>query len=287
MRLGVVGFLPGDIRSFETDHFRAICRLGFTGAGFHFPGDRIGRVGRDDIHRARTLFGDHGVELAQFAITYSDCLFDPDPEARGRIAEKIALGADIAAGLGAQTYLLRPGSRNPAGPWTPHRDNHRPGAMERLTGTLKNIAPRLETAGVTAVVETHAISILNTPEACRALVEAVGSPRIRLVMDFVNHFESLHQVYNSRARIERIFDAMGALAPVCHVKDIAVGSGLVLHLDETVPGEGELDLAAALRRFHAHHPEGYALVEHLPPDLIPRAAENVRRIASEAGVPIR
>ncbi len=283
MRLGIVGMLPGDFRTFTDDHFHAIQNLGFTGAGFHFSGDRMDEITPEDTALCKGRFAAHRIELAQFAITYGDCLFDLDPDARQTAVRKIARGAEIAAQLDAQTYLIRPGSRNPAGSWTPHRDNHRPESMARLIETLKTVTPHLH---ITTVLETHAISILNTPGTCRSVIEAVNSPRLRLVMDPVNHFESLRQVYASEDRLNHIFDTLGPLAPVCHVKDIAVGNGLVVHLDETVPGEGELDMACLLRRFHADHPDGYALIEHLGPDQIPTATENVRRIAAGAGIPI-
>jgi sugar phosphate isomerase/epimerase len=73
---------------------------------------------------------------------------------------------------------------------------------------------------------------------------------------------------------------------VGHFKDIRISDGLVLHIDEDVPGEGVLDLATALRRWESLNPDGYMLIEHLPEEKIPLAAENTRRIAREAGVKI-
>ena len=73
---------------------------------------------------------------------------------------------------------------------------------------------------------------------------------------------------------------------MAHIKDISVQNGLVLHLNEEVPGEGELALGVALKRFDALYPEGYGLIEHLPTEKIPLANANVRRIAAENGVHI-
>ena len=63
-------------------------------------------------------------------------------------------------------------------------------------------------------------------------------------------------------------------------------NGLVLHINEEMPGEGELDLAHALRRFDGFYPDGYGLIEHLPMEKIPAANTNVRRIAAENGIDI-
>ncbi len=286
MRLGIVGMLPGDLRSFTDDHFRTIRELEFTGAGFHLRGELLNEISDDDAAGCRQLFADHEVDLAQFAITYGDCLFDPDPELRNIAVSKVVRGATIAARLGANYHLIRPGSRNPAGPWTPHRENHTPEAHALLNCTLREIAHLTAALDVVTVVETHVVSILNTPSVCRQLIESVNSANIRLVMDYVNHFESIDQVYSDTERLNHIFETIGPLAPVCHVKDIAVGNRLVVHLEEAVPGHGELNLALALELFHAHHPDGYALIEHLGPELIPQAAANVRTISKRAGIPI-
>ena len=202
------------------------------------------------------------------------------------MTKKITRGIAIADQLGAQALLIRPGSLNPAGPWTPDRENHRPESLERLIETLRPIAAQTEAAGVLLVMETHATSIMDSPEVCRTVVEAVGVPKLRLTMDVVNHFQTLRQVYSSGNRIDHIFEIMGEIAPVAHIKDIVVQNKHVLHLDEAVPGEGQLDIGRLLRRFQALYPHGYGLIEHLPIDKVPLANTNVRRIAAECGVPI-
>ena len=286
MRLGVVGLLPRDFRTLKPAHLRAVQALGFTGCAFHFPGELCGEITAADTARCRALFADHALDLAQFSITYPECLFDPDADVRNAVIAKIKKGAEIADSLSAQTYLLRPGSRNPAGSWTPHRHNHTRAAWDRLIETLRDIAPTLEQRGVTGVMETHLVSILKNPHTCREMVESVGSPNLRLVMDYANHFETLSQVYDSAERLNHIFHEMGTYAPIMHIKDISIGKGLVLHLEETVPGHGELDLAHCFRHFQTRFPNNYGLIEHLPPDRIPEAASNTRDIAARAGVPI-
>lgn len=286
MRLGIVGMLPGDFRSFGISHFEAIRALGFTGAGFHLPGDLTPEMTPEDIRRCRSLFVDYEIDLVQMGIGYAECLFDPDDEVRQHVTEKINRTIPIAAALSAQYILIRPGSMNPKGSWTPHRDNFTADAWNRLVETLKRITPVLEEHDVTVVMETHLVSILKNPEACNQMVQMVGSSHLRLVLDYVNHFETLKQVYQSRARLAHIFEEMGPCGPVMHVKDITLGKGLVLHIEEAIPGTGELDLEYCLQSWEKLYPDGYALIEHLPVGLIPEAVKNTRTIAASAGVPI-
>ena len=285
MRLGVVG-LCGDFRTLTSDEIEKIKALEFTGLSFHFRSTEIPSVPPDACSRCVRMLEDANLDLVQFGITYEECLFHPDAPVREAAIASVQRGMATAVSLNAHHYLFRPGSLNPDGAWTSHRDNHLPEAMERLIETLKPIAAHAEQHELTLVMETHAVSIMGSPEICQEVVERVGSDRLRIVMDFVNHFQTLLQVYNSEARLNHIFDVMGPVAPMAHIKDISVQNGLVLHLNEEVPGEGELELGVALKRFDELYPDGYGLIEHLPAEKIPLANANVRRIAAENGVRI-
>ena len=286
MRLGIVGMLPGNFRTFTKEQMEAIRGLEFTGFGFHFSCDDVFDVTTEDCEKYNQFMAGEGLDLVQFALTYGECLFDPNPTVRDSVIRRINRGLEIARQINAHSCLIRPGSLNPDGAWTSHRDNHLPASMERLIDTLKPIAQKADAEGVTIIVETHAISIMDSPETCKAVVDTVGLDSLRIVMDFVNHFQTLQQVYNSTDRLNHIFDVMGPIAPVAHVKDIKVENGLVLHINEEMPGEGELDLVQALRRFDGLYPDGYGLIEHLPMEKIPTANANVRRIAAENGIDI-
>ncbi len=286
MRLGIVEMMPGDFRTWTKDHPRAVRDLGFTGFGFHLDGETAFEITPDDCRRYHEFMAGEGLDLAQFAILYKECLFSPDTAERETVTRKINRGTEIAAALGAQAFLLRPGSLNPAGSWTPHRDNHLPKCRDLLIETLKPIAGKAEQEGVILAMETHVVSIMDPPEKCRDIVAAVGSEHLRLIMDAVNHFRSIQTVYNSSDFLNYIFDTMGPLAPVAHLKDLKVSPGLVVHIDQEVPGEGELDLALMLQRFDALFPDGYGLIEHLPREKVPVATANIRRVAAECGVDI-
>ncbi len=285
MRLGVVG-LCGDFRTLTSDEIAKIKALEFTGLSFHFRSAEIPSVPPDACSRCVEMLEDANLDLVQFGITYEECLFHPDAAVRKAAIASVQSGMATAVSLNAHHYLFRPGSLNPDGAWTSHRDNHLPESMERLVDTLKPIAEHAEQHELTLVMETHAVSIMGSPEICREVVERVDSDRLRIVMDFVNHFQTLLQVYNSEERLNHIFDVMGPVAPMAHIKDISVQNGLVLHLNEEVPGEGELEVGVALKRFDELYPDGYGLIEHLPAEKIPLANANVRRIADENGIRI-
>ncbi|HBD83924.1 MAG TPA: hypothetical protein DC056_07955 [Dehalococcoidia bacterium] len=59
---------------------------------------------------------------------------------------------------------------------------------------------------------------------------------------------------------------------------------LVLHVEETVIGQGIVDNARYLQRFEEACPGGFVQIEHLPDDQIPVAREALYEIGIEAGV---
>ena len=286
MRLGVVGYVPGDPRVVTEEVLREALDLEVTSVCYHGPGEILDELTAADCDRVNALYDDLGLELAQFGIGYRECLFDPDGAVRDRVVRTIQRGLEVGSALRAHNVLIRTGSLNPGGSYDPAPENHEPGRLEVLIDTLSRVVDKAEEEGMTVVVETHALTIMGSPEINRQVIDDVGSDRLRVVMDFVNHFQSLAQVYHSTERLNHIFDVMGPISTVAHIKDISVEPGFVIHMNEEVPGAGELDLVTAVRRWEALHPGGYMLVEHLPEDKIPTAVANVRRIAAEAGVDI-
>ena len=61
-------------------------------------------------------------------------------------------------------------------------------AWQRLVETVRRVADKAEAVGQTVVIETHLLTILESPEANQRVISEVGSPRMKVVMDFVNHF---------------------------------------------------------------------------------------------------
>ncbi len=286
MRLGVVGMLPPDFREIGNQDLAAIKALELSGVAFHAPADQLVSISAEECHQVRDRIAAADMELPQFGIGFSECLFDPNPEVRDLVVGKIERGIEVARDLAAHTCLIRTGSLNPEGSYAPAKANRSPEARAQLVETLKRIAAKAEAEAVSIVIETHLLTIMGSPEINRDVLREVGSEQMGVVMDYVNHFQNLDQVYQSTQRLEQIFAIMNPIAPVGHCKDIKLSNGLVLHIDEEIPGDGELDIATALKLWHDAHPDGYMLLEHLPNEKYPRAAANVHRILADAKIPV-
>ena len=286
MRLGVVGMLPGDFRDIDGGHLGAIAGLQLTGAGFHVPGQQLLETTPAECEKIRGVYSEAGLDLPQMGIGYGECLFHPEAEVRDRVLSQIYRGLEVGRDLNADVVLIRTGSLSPSGSYSPCRDNHLPESRQLLVESLRSIADRAEALGVTIAIETHVLTIMDSPATNAEILQAVGSERVTVVMDYVNHFQTLSQVYDNSSRLDHIFDIMGPISAVGHCKDLHPSDGFVMHLDEAVPGEGELDLGVALSRWDRLHPDGYMLLEHLKDELYPRASANTHAIAAAAGIDI-
>jgi len=273
--------MPADVRTVDEATARRIRGAGFTGVSVVLP-DPLAPT-REELIRVREVLAGAGVRVAQANPRY-EALVNPD-EARRKEGVRVLRQACLCARwLEAGNVYVRPGSLNPRGHWLPYPGNTSPETIDRLIRSLREVVPAAEDEGVILAVEGHVTSPLETPERVRAVIEAVGSPALRFNVDPVNFVGTLADAYSSTDFLNRMFDTLGEYTVCAHVKDLAVEERLVLHIAECVPGDGLLDMETFLRRFDAACPDGYALIEHLPDDKIPRAKQAVDAAAARAGL---
>jgi sugar phosphate isomerase/epimerase len=182
--------------------------------------------------------------------------------------------------------MTGPGSLNLRGPWWPHPENHSPATEDRLVQSLKEAVSACEVHGVPIALECHVTSTLDSAERVRRVIERVGSPWIKVNLDPVNFVRDLPTLFNTAGLLTELFDALGPYILAAHVKDVYVEDRHVVHISETVPGDGIFDFDTFFRRFEALLPDGYAIVEHLPESLVPQAMAFVTRKLAALGIPI-
>ena len=273
--------MPADVRAMDEAAARRIRSAGFTGVSVVLPNPLAAT--RGELTRVREVLAAAGVRVAQANPRY-EALVNPDEARRKEGVRVLRQACRCARWLEAGNVYVRPGSLNPRGHWLPYPANTSPETIDRLIRSLREVVPAAEDEGVVLAIEGHVTSPLEAPERVRAVIQAVGSPALRFNVDPVNFVGTLADAYSSTDFLNRMFDALGEYTVCAHVKDLAVEERLVLHIAECVPGDGLLDMETFLRRFDAACPDGYALIEHLPDDKIPRAKQAVDAAAARAGL---
>ena len=202
MRLGVVGLLPRDFRTLESPHLQTIQNLGFTGGAFHFPAELCEEITTADTDRCRARFAEHNLDLAQFSITYPECLFDPDPEIRNAIIRKIKKRNRNRRGPIRTNLSLAPRQPQPRRKLDApsSKSHHRSVGSPHRNPARNHPHPRTTTASQSSWKPTSSPSSKTRKHAAK-WSKTSDRPTWRLVMDYVNHFETLSQVYDSTDRL--------------------------------------------------------------------------------------
>lgn len=280
MRSGVAGFLPNEPAEIDRAGAEALRALGISGASVVLPHPTA--YGEAEMVRVRETLAASGVAVAQANPRYHS-LVGPEEVRRDGLAA-LRAACHCARWLQAANVYVRPGSLNPRGPWLPHPGNTSPETLDQLIDSLRQAASVAEGEGVILALEGHVLSPLDSPSRIREVLDAVGSDALRFNADPVNFVGTLADVYDTRGLIDRLFAELGDRTVCAHLKDVYVEERLVLHLAECAPGEGLFDLPAFVTSFERCCPNGYLLIEHLPPDRVPAAKRAVDAALSRAGL---
>lgn len=279
MELGVAGMLGAARRE---DALR-VRDMGFGTASWHLAelswADEEAR-----LEAAREALAEAELALCQLLPPLYPSLVHPDATVRAAGVESLGRVIRAGAQIGAGNVYVRPGSLNPAGPWTPHPENHHLETRRRLVESLRQVVEHAVRWGVPLALEGHVVSPLHNAEVVREVLEQVGCPLLGVNADLVNFVSTLDEAYENTALINNWFDLLGEYVLAAHAKDVTVLDRLVVHIEECVPGQGHLDQETMLRRFAQSCPEGAVLIEHLPAERVPEARRALLELASRAGV---
>ena len=282
MLLGVAGMPPGDWTGVNGSVVEQMRDLGFE--TFQLRVKDPANVNPRDVDRVRGTIQDGGLAVGQLVGGYGAGLVSPDDEERAAAIKFVKRTCNLCGRLGAANTYFRPGSLNPAGAWLPHLDNRSDGAFDRLVDSGREICRVAQNEGVRLAVEAAAVSPLYSAARTREFFDAVGSRSLGFNMDPVNYVAGLDDAYDSRAMMDRWFEQLGQVTVGAHAKDFRLNDGLLPHLQEVPIGQGALDQGHFLREMQKVCPDAHVLIEHLPDDQIPAAAEALRSSAAEAGI---
>lgn len=284
MQLGVAGMTPGDLNEIDAALARKISELGFSGVGIHMTGDPQS-VPSATCKRIRSILEEQGLHVVQLWGFYPSLITSDETvrrESVGIVQEVIRL----ASNLGASMVGVRPTSLNARGVWWPHPDNFLPATEDRLVRSLAEIATACESHGVPIALECHVTTTLNSPQTVQRIIERTESTWVKVNLDPVNFISDIQVAYHTTALIHELFDRLSPYIAAAHVKDVYVEDRHVVHISETIPGDGVFDFDTFFRRFELLLPRGCALIEHLPENQVPQAMAFVTHKLNELEIPI-
>lgn len=212
---------------------------------------------------------DAGVGFAALSGTYN--MIHPDTAERARGLRRLGVVLETAARIGAPMVTLCTGTRDPDDMWRAHPGNGAAEAWRDLLGAMAAAAGLAEAAGVDLGVEPETTNVVGSAEAARRLVDELGSPRVRVVLDPANLAEHADRAA-SRDLVARAADLLADRISLVHAKDRrADGSA-------AAPGGGVVDFADMAARLAAIGYAGPVLAHGFGPEEAPGVARFLCRV---------
>jgi len=284
MRFGLLGLIMSDWSDVTYELVASARELGFRGLGAHLTVP-ASTITDETAERVRRAVADNGLEFLQVWGPYPS-IVTPDEEARKRGVEGARAVMRLAARMGVPAGGVRPTSHNPRGDWWPHPENHSAATEDRVVRSVSEILETAVAVGVDVVLEKHHISPFDSAERVKRVIDRTDPKHVKVNIDPANFVDGVRTAFDSTPMIDHLFDVLGEHCATTHVKDVYLEDRFVVHVAETVPGTGILDLDTVLRRTAAL-PDGWAIVEHLPVSQVALAKRNLTERASALGIDIR
>jgi sugar phosphate isomerase/epimerase len=228
-------------------------QFGLTCAGLPAMPDELDAATCGAIHQALTS---RGITMAALSGTFN--MIHPDLAQREQGIRQLGVLIASAHSLGTQVITLCTGTRDPDNMWRPHPDNHLPAAWRDLAASLQTVLPLAEAHDVILGVEPEVSNVVDSAQKARRLLDELGSPHLKIVMDGANLFPAgaLPQMHSI---LSRAFELLGDDIVLAHAKDLTHDG----EAGNAAAGAGLLDYAHYVALLHAAHYEGPLVLHSL------------------------
>ena len=167
--------------------------------------------------RIRTAFAARGLTMSALSGTFN--MIHPDPVERAAGLRNLAVLLDSCAALGATVITLCTGTRDAHSMWRRHPDNDTPAAWTDLVASLREALRWAEEAGVTLALEPEVANVVDSAPKARRLLDELGSPRLKVVMDGANIFHR-GELPRMGELLDEAFALLGPDIVLAHAKDL-------------------------------------------------------------------
>ena len=189
--------------------------------------------------------------------------------------EKLAL----ADRIGAVCCVNISGSRGLR--WDgPHANNLTEGTYDLIIESVREIIDAVKPQRTCYALETMPWMYPDSVESYGYLLAAIDRPAFGVHFDPVNLVCSPQRYYSNARLIHEFIANLGPNIKSVHAKDIRLEENLTTHLDEVIPGKGELNYPILLKELDALGRDIPVMLEHLnTAEQYQQAVGYIRRVA--------
>ena len=185
-----------------------------------------------------------------------------DAEERLAAMRKNVAALELAEETGARCCVNIAGSRGTV--WDgPHPLNISEETFGMIVKNTREIIDAVKPVKTKYTLETMPWIFPDGPESYLRLMDAMERDAFGVHMDICNTVNSPERYFKITEFIDKNFDLLGGKALSIHLKDIRLSQKLTVHLDEALPGEGNMDFARIFKRAAGLAPDTTLIIEHL------------------------
>ena len=221
------------------------------------------------VARVRAAARAQGVEIAAVSGTYN--MIHPDVALREQGLRRLGELAAACQGLGTGVISLCTGTRDPENMWRWHPRTGEADAWADLLAVMERALRIAEDYQVTLAVEPEYANVVNSARRGRELLDALRSPRLKIILDVANLIDPLRGTASDHRRVmEEAVDLLGPEIIMLHAKDRAADGGF------RAAGRGILDFGYLLKLARAAAFDGPVILHGLSEDEVSASVEEVR-----------
>jgi sugar phosphate isomerase/epimerase len=233
------------------------------------------------IRDLRETYARHDLVIAEVGAWGN--IIHPDPVERRRNRDRAVERLAVAEEAGARCCVDYTGTYG-AG-WY-HPRNLSTAAFDDIVEVVRDIVDAVRPRGTVFALEMMPCVHPENPDDYLRLLAAIDRPgQVGVHLDPVNLINSPQRYFANGALIRECFEKLGPQLASCHGKDVTIGDGFILHLDECRPGTGTLDYRTFLTELSRLPHAPPLMLEHLPNEQEYRLARDyVLQVADELGL---
>jgi sugar phosphate isomerase/epimerase len=192
----------------------------------------------EEIHsglceRIRRTFAVRGLRMAAVSGTFN--MIHPDAAKRADGLRRLGVLAAACHDMGTSIITLCTGTRDADDMWRRHPDNDTPDAWRDMLASMREAVFIAEDNAVTLAFEPEVANVVDSAKKGRRLLDEIGSPRLKVVMDGANLFQT-GELPRMREVLDEAFELLGKDIVLAHAKDLsqdgeagheAAGTGLL------------------------------------------------------------
>jgi sugar phosphate isomerase/epimerase len=173
-----------------------------------------------------------GISISAISGTYN--MIHPDPAVRSKGHEHLGTLAAACHAMNTNLITLCTGTRDPEDQWRDHRENRSAAAWKDLLASMEVAIRIADEYDINLGVEPELANVINSAPSARRLLDELRSPRVKIILDPANLFETAtHE--EQRRLVAQAVDLLADSIVMGHAKDRSIRGAF------TAAGRGVLD----------------------------------------------